>query len=567
MKKLIIAEKPSVAKEIAKVVGASKRGNGFLEGEDALVSWCVGHLVGLQNPEGYDDKYKFWNLEDLPIFPGAFKRIVFPSTKKQFQILKKLMNSKDVGSVVNACDAGREGELIFRLVYEEAGCKKPSYRLWISSMEASAIKDALNHTQPCSAYDTLYESAKARQEADWLIGMNLSRYYTKKKNQKGVFFPVGRVQTPTLAMIVAREDEIKNFQKQKYYTVELACDGMTFSTERIDRPDEAEGVLSGVGENVQVSDVVEKKKTTKPDLPFDLTTLQRECNKYFGYSAQQTLDLTQALYEKKLVTYPRTDSRHLTEDMTESVTRDLLSKINYDPGRAKVVFNSAKVTDHHAIIPTASSLQADLSSLSDSESNVYKLILNKLHASFGFPLIENTTKVIVNAGGAEFTCSGKVVEDEGFTKYLKEYKKPGEATTLPSVRKGDILHIQSKEMKEKYTSPPSKYTEDTLLKAMETAGSDALEEGVEVERKGIGTPATRASTIESLVKRSLVRRDKKSLVPTESGCELVAFVDHSITSAEMTAEWENELYKIKEGKESPAAFQEKIKAFIRSVVE
>ena len=477
------------------------------------------------------------------------------------------MNSKDVGSVVNACDAGREGELIFRLVYEEAGCKKPSYRLWISSMEASAIKDALNHTQPSSAYDTLYESAKARQEADWLIGMNLSRYYTKKKNQKGIFFPVGRVQTPTLAMIVAREDEIKNFQKQKYYTVELACDGMTFSTERIDCPDEAEGVLSGVGENVQVSDVVEKKKTTKPDLPFDLTTLQRECNKYFGYSAQQTLDLTQALYEKKLVTYPRTDSRHLTEDMTESVTRDLLSKINYDPGRAKVVFNSAKVTDHHAIIPTASSLQADLSSLSDSESNVYKLILNKLHASFGFPLIENTTKVIVNAGGAEFTCSGKVVEDEGFTKYLNEYKKPGEASTLPSVRKGDILHIQSKEMKEKYTSPPSKYTEDTLLKAMETAGSDALEEGVEVERKGIGTPATRASTIESLVKRSLVRRDKKSLVPTENGCELVAFVDHSITSAEMTAEWENELYKIKEGKESPAAFQEKIKVFIRSVVE
>ena len=567
MKKLIIAEKPSVAKEIAKVVGASKRGNGFLEGEDALVSWCVGHLVGLQNPEDYDDKYKFWNLDDLPIFPNVFKRIVFPSTKKQFQILKKLMNSKEVGSVVNACDAGREGELIFRLVYEEARCKKPSYRLWISSMEASAIKDALNHTQPSSAYDTLYDSAKARQEADWLIGMNLSRYYTKKKNQKGVFFPVGRVQTPTLAMIVAREDEIKNFQKEKYYTVELACDGMTFSTERIDHPDEAEGILSGVGENVQVSDVVEKKKTTKPDLPFDLTTLQRECNKYFGYSAQQTLDLTQALYEKKLVTYPRTDSRHLTEDMTESVTRDLLSKINYDPGRAKVVFNSAKVTDHHAIIPTASSLQADLSSLSDSESNVYKLILNKLHASFGFPLIENTTKVIVNAGGAEFTCSGKVVEDEGFTKYLKEYKKPGEATTLPSVRKGDILHIQSKEMKEKYTSPPSKYTEDTLLKAMETAGSDALEEGVEVERKGIGTPATRASTIESLVKRSLVRRDKKSLVPTESGCELVAFVDHSITSAEMTAEWENELYKIKEGKESPAAFQEKIKAFIRSVVE
>lgn len=567
MKKLIIAEKPSVAKEIAKVVGASKRGNGFLEGEDALVSWCVGHLVGLQNPEGYDDKYKFWNLEDLPIFPGTFKRIVFPSTKKQFQILKKLMNSKDVGSVVNACDAGREGELIFRLVYEEAGCKKPSYRLWISSMEASAIKDALNHTQPSSAYNTLYESAKARQEADWLIGMNLSRYYTKKKNQKGVFFPVGRVQTPTLAMIVAREDEIKNFQKQKYYTVELACDGMTFSTERIDRPDEAEGVLSGVGENVQVSDVVEKKKTTKPDLPFDLTTLQRECNKYFGYSAQQTLDLTQALYEKKLVTYPRTDSRHLTEDMTESVTRDLLSKNSYDPERTKVVFNSAKVTDHHAIIPTASSLQTDLSSLSDSESNVYKLILNKLYASFGFPLIENTTKVIVNAGGAEFTCSGKVVEDEGFTKYLKEYKKSGEAVTLPPVRKGDILHVQSKEMKEKYTSPPSKYTEDTLLKAMETAGSDALEEGVEVERKGIGTPATRASTIESLVKRSLVRRDKKSLVPTESGCELVAFVDHSITSAEMTAEWENELYKIKEGKESPAAFQEKIKAFIRSVVE
>lgn len=566
MKKLIIAEKPSVAREIAKVVGASKRNDGYLEGDDVIVSWCVGHLVGLANPEAYDKKYKFWNLDDLPIFPDAFQRIVYSSTKKQFQVLKKLMHSKNVDSVVNACDAGREGELIFRLVYEEAGCKKPSYRLWISSMEASAIKDALRNIKPSSAYDTLYESARARQEADWLIGMNLSRYYTKKKNQRGIFFPVGRVQTPTLAMIVARDDEIKNFQKEKYYTVELLCNGMTLSTERIDRLDEAENILNGVGDDVQVSDVILKKKTTKPDLPFDLTTLQRECNKYFGYSAKETLDYTQSLYEKKLVTYPRTDSRHLTQDMVESITNGLLAEDDYDSARIQVVFNSAKVSDHHAIIPTASSVEADLSGLSSGEEKVYRLISDKFHSSFGFPLIENTTKVIVNVGEAEFTCSGKVVEDDGFTKFLKEYKKSSDAATLPSVNTGDILHVDSKEVKEKYTSPPAKYTEDTLLKAMETAGSNALEEGVEVERKGIGTPATRASTIEALVNRNLIRREKKALVPTESGCALVAFVDPIVTSAEMTAEWENELYKIKEGAEKPDVFQAKVKSAIRNIV-
>lgn len=317
---------------------------------------------------------------------------------------------------------------------------------------------------------------------------------------------------------------------------------------------------------MQVSDVIQKKKTTKPDLPFDLTTLQRECNKYFGYSAKETLDYTQSLYEKKLVTYPRTDSRHLTQDMVESITHSLLAEDRYDSARIQVVFNSAKVSDHHAIIPTVSSMETDLSDLSTGEEKVYRLVSDKFHSSFGFPLIENTTKVIVNVGETAFTCSGKVVEDDGFTRFLKEYKKSSDAATLPSVSTGDVLHVDSKEVKEKYTSPPSRYTEDTLLKAMETAGSSALEEGGEAERKGIGTPATRASTIESLVSRNLVRREKKALVPTESGCALVSFVDPIVTSAEMTAEWENELYKIKEGAETPDVFQAKVKSAIKSIV-
>ena len=395
--------------------------------------------------------------------------------------MKKLLNDKEVENVVNACDAGREGESIFRLVYNQANCKKKMKRLWISSMEDSAIKDGFNNLKDGSYYDDLFESAKARAIADWLVGMNISRLYSCLYKQN---YSVGRVQTPTLAMIVNRDDEINNFKKEKYYTVELSLDGFSLSTDRIDYRITTEQLINLVDDSIEITDVVQKEKITKPELPFDLTTLQRECNMYFGYSAKQTLDYAQSLYEKKLITYPRTDSRCLTEDMITSVINNILGKNDFDTERIKIVFNSKKVTDHHAIIPTISSLKEDISGLPESEARVYRLITNKLHASVGYSLVENTTKIVSEFDGFEFISSGKVIIDEGFTKYLKEYKtKKTEDALLPDVKVGDVFEIKNKEIKEKYTTPPKHFTEDTLLKAMEVTGNDALEKGIEVERK------------------------------------------------------------------------------------
>lgn len=413
---LVIAEKPSVAISIAKIIGATKKKDGYYEGNGYRVSWCVGHLVQIANPDSYDEKYAKWNMVDLPIIPKEYKYEVSKTTKKQFSILKKLMNDKEIDKVINACDAGREGEAIFRLVYNQANCKKKIKRLWISSMEDSAIKDGFDNLQDGSLYDNLFESAQARAIADWLVGMNLSRLYSCLYKQN---YSVGRVQTPTLAMIVKRDDEIDNFKKEKYYTVEIDLDGFSLSTDRIDDKTVADQLLNLVGNTIEINDVIQKEKVTKPELPFDLTTLQRECNKYFGYSAKQTLDYAQSLYEKKFITYPRTDSRYLTEDMITSTINNILGKNDFDSERIKVIFNSKKVTDHHAIIPTASSLNEDLSSIPESEAKVYKLILDKLHASVGYPLIENTTKIVAEFDGFEFTSSGKVIKEEGFTKYLK----------------------------------------------------------------------------------------------------------------------------------------------------
>lgn len=454
---LVIAEKPSVAISIAKVIGATKKKDGYYEGNGYRVSWCVGHLIQMANPDSYDEKYAKWNIEDLPIIPSAYKYEVSKSTKKQFSILKKLLNDKEVENVVNACDAGREGESIFRLVYNQANCKKKMKRFWISSMEDSAIKDGFNNLKDGSYYDDLFESAKARAVADWLVGMNISRLYSCLYKQN---YSVGRVQTPTLAMIVNRDDEIRNFKKEKYYAVDLSLDGFSISTDRIDDRTTTEQLINLVGSSIEITDVIQKEKITKPELPFDLTTLQRECNKYFGYSAKQTLDYAQSLYEKKLITYPRTDSRCLTEDMITSVINNILGKNDFDTERIKMVFNSKKVTDHHAIIPTISSLKDDISALPESEAKVYKLIINKLHASVGLPLVENTTKIIAEFDGFEFSSSGKVIIDEGFTKYLKEYKtKKTEDVLLPDVKVGDVFEIRNKEVKEKYTSPPKHFTE------------------------------------------------------------------------------------------------------------
>ncbi|HEN5982884.1 TPA: DNA topoisomerase 3 [Streptococcus agalactiae] len=561
---LVIAEKPSVAISIAKVIGATKKKDGYYEGNGYRVSWCVGHLIKMANPESYDEKYAKWNMADLPIIPKEYKYEIAKSTKKQFTILKKLMNDKDIDIVINACDAGREGEAIFRLVYNQANCKKKMKRLWISSMEDSAIKDGFDNLKDGKVYDNLFASAQARAIADWIVGMNLSRLYSCLYKQN---YSVGRVQTPTLSMIVNRDDEIANFKKEKYYTVELSLNGFTLSTDRIDDEITAEQLLNLVGDKIEITDVIQKEKITKPELPFDLTTLQRECNKYFGYSAKQTLDYAQSLYEKKLITYPRTDSRCLTEDMIVSTVNNILGKNDFDTGRIKTVFNSKKVTDHHAIIPTASSMNGDLTSLPESELKVYELILNKLHASVGYPLIENTTKIVAEFDGFEFTSSGKVVVDEGFTKYLNEYaKKKNEDTVLPDVKIGYSLDIKDKEIKEKYTSPAKHFTEDLLLKAMELAGNDALEKGVEVERKGLGTPATRAGIIENLIFKGFVERDKKNLIATHKGISLVTIVADTFKSAETTAKWEMELSDIAQGQSSKENFLEAIENEIKEVV-
>ena len=562
MRILVISEKPSVAISISKVLGATSKKDGYYEGNGYRVSWCVGHLVQMANPESYDEKYMKWNIEDLPIIPKEYKYEVAKATKKQFAILKKLMNDKDVEFVINACDAGREGEAIFRLVYNEAHCKKKMKRLWISSMEDSAIKEGFDNLKDGSFYDNLFESALSRAIADWLIGMNISRLYSCLYNQN---YSIGRVQTPTLSMIVDRDDEIANFKKEKYYTVELSMNGFILSTDRIDDEIAAEQLINLVGDKIEITDVIQKEKITKPELPFDLTTLQRECNKYFKYSAKQTLDYAQSLYEKKLITYPRTDSRCLTEDMITGMINNILGKNDFDTQRIKAIFNSSKVTDHHAIIPTVSSLSEDLSSIPESEAKVYRLISNKFHASVGYPLIENTTKIVAEFDVFEFTSTGKVMKEEGFTKYLKEYKsKKNEDTLLPDVNVGDVLEVKDKEIKEKYTKPPKHFTEDTLLKAMEIAGNDSLDKNVEVERKGLGTPATRAGIIENLIYKGFIERDKKNFIATHKGISLITIVADTFKSAETTAKWEMELSDIAQGKSSKEEFLNTIEHEIRN---
>ena len=562
---LVIAEKPSVALSIAKVIGAKNKKDGHYEGNGYRVSWCVGHLIQMANPDAYDEKYAKWNIDDLPIIPSEYQYEVAKATKKQFNTLKKLMNDKEIDTVINACDAGREGEAIFRLVYNEVKCKKKMKRLWISSMEDSAIKDGFDNIKDGKDYDNLFESAQARMVADWLVGMNISRLYSCLYKQN---YSVGRVQTPTLSMIVKRDDEIANFKKEKYYTVELELDGFTLSTERIDSLEVAEQLKNLLENRIEIADVIQKEKIIKPDLPFDLTTLQRECNKYFGYSAKQTLDYAQSLYEKKLITYPRTDSRYLTEDMITSTVNNILGKNDFDTERIKIVFNSKKVTDHHAVIPTVSSLSEDISKLPESEAKVYRLISNKFHASVGYSLTQNTTKIVAEFDGFEFTSTGNVIKEEGFTKYLKEYKsKKNEESVLPEVNVGDVLEIKEKEIKEKYSQPPKHFTEDTLLKAMELAGSDALEKGVEVEREGLGTPATRAGIIENLIYKEFIERDKKNLIATPKGKSLIEIVADNFKSAEMTAQWEMELSEIAQGKSSKKEFLEKIEEQIKHTVE
>lgn len=561
--KLVIAEKPSVAMSIAKVLGANSRKDGYIEGNNYIVSWCVGHLIRMSNPESYNEKYRKWDIADLPIFPDNYKYEISKYTKKQYGILKKLLTDKNVTQVINACDAAREGELIFRLVYKQAGCKKPIKRLWISSMEDKAIKEGFNNLKDGREYENLYRSALARGQADWLVGMNLSRYYSCLHNNN---YSVGRVQTPTLAMVVDRDKSIRNFVKEKYFTVQIKAQDIDLETSRINEKEKAEKLLLSIPELVKIKEIEKKRKITRPDRLFDLTTLQRECNKYFGYSAKQTLDYAQSLYEKKLITYPRTDSGFLTDDMFDNVKKYVDSFGNdFDDKNFKSIFNSKKVEDHTAIIPTSGSLDFDTRSLQASEEKVFELIKAKLLAARLGNLITENTKVICDVEGYEFTSRGTVVIDEGFTKYLTSYTKKKEDKVLPRLNKGDSLKIEDKKINEKYTNPPKAYTEDTLLKDMELAGKDAKQEA-DIETKGLGTPATRAGTIENLIQKELVKRDERKLISTDKGEKLISLVADFLRNPNTTVDWEVKLHEISEGKADLKDFIGDVEKRIREVI-
>lgn len=569
--KLVIAEKPSVALTLAKVIGANTKKDGYCEGNGYIVSWCVGHLIQMSNPDKINSEWKIWSLGNLPMIPKEYKYEITKATKKQYVILKKLLDSDRVDTVVNACDAGREGELIFRLVYNQAKCTKKIQRLWISSMENKAIEDGFKNLKDGNNYENLYKSASARAIADWLVGMNLSRLYSCIYNQT---YSVGRVQTPTLHLIAKRDSEISTFKKQKYYTVDIASDNLKLVSERIDDLSEANSLLENIkseyfNKDIELTNVENKEVSIKPEKPYDLTTLQREANKYFGYSANDTLNTTQSLYEKKLVTYPRTDSRYLTNDMTDTI-KELLQGLDsgytINEDNFNSIFDSSKVTDHYAIIPTLTGIsKAD--GLSDKEYNVYNLIKNKLLASCSDNLIESNTNISITYQGHNFSAKGKSVIEQGFTKYLQEYIKNKGDSKLPNLSQGDSIMLKYFELSEKYTKPQSHYNENTLLKAMETAGLDALDKNIEVERNGLGTPATRASIIESLIRKELIERDKKNLLITDKGNRLVAVVEDNFKSADTTSEWEMKLSKISSGEVDADDFIKEIERSITEVID
>ena len=563
----------------AKVLGATSRQDGYLEGNGYLVSWCVGHLVELAPPNIYDAKYVKWSIADLPILPQKWQYLVSASTKKQFGILQKLMHRPDVDSMICATDAGREGELIFRLVYRQAGCKKPFSRLWLSSMEENAIREGFAHLKPSTEYDALYNAALCRERADWMVGINASRLFSCLYGQP---LAVGRVMTPVLAMTVVREAAIAAFVPEKFYTVALTlADGGSASSKRFAQKMDAERLLSKCRkeERVTVQKMKRKEKYESPPPLYDLTALQRDANRLLGFTAQQTLDYAQSLYEKRLITYPRTDSRFLTEDMAASIpglvtdTGKVFAVEKPLPIHVRQVINGSKVTDHHALLPTKSMANADLAALPVGERNVLRLIAARLLCAVGEPHRYAETTLITECAGEEFTAKGKVVLSEGWKameqKMLGELLgKQKEQATLPDVQEQSQCSIVVAELKEGQTTPPKHFTEDTLLHAMETASADSMPEGV--ERQGIGTPATRAATIEKLVQKGFLERkgEKKSkiLLPTDKGKALITVMPEEIQSAEMTADWETKLLRIERGEMEPEEFMTEIKDMISSLV-
>ena len=555
---LVIAEKPSVGAAIGKVLGASCRKDGYLEGNNYIVSWCVGHLVGLADASSYDERFAKWRYSDLPIVPDEWLFEVPKDKQKQFKVLCDLMLDKRVTELVCATDAGREGELIFRLVYKKAGCTKPFKRLWISSLEDSAIREGFAHLRSSGEYDRLYEAALARSKADWIVGINGTRLFSTLYHKKLV---VGRVQTPTLAMLVEREGKISTFHKEKYFNVHISKENLTADLEKVKTEEEAKAVAAACDKKqAVVSSLKKETKTVNPPRLYDLTTLQREANRYYGFTAQQALDLVQSLYEKKLLTYPRTDSQFITEDM-ESTARQvigivsrklpLFGGITHEPDIGRIT-NNAKVTDHHAIIPTVQLEKQDLGELPESEQKIIRLVAMRLLSATGEKHIYDETSVTLTCEGYEFRAKGKTVVQDGwksvercFKETLKSKEKDEPERSLPSLNEKDILSSVDASVTEHYTSPPKPYTEDSLLSAMETAGNAEFDD--DTEKKGLGTPATRAGIIEKLVKGGFVERKGKSLVPTKDGNNLVCVLPEQITSPTMTAEWENTLMQIERG--------------------
>ena len=579
--KLVIAEKPSVAQSIARVIGADERKDGYKEGKGYLVSWCVGHLIELAPPEKYGEQWKKWTYESLPMIPEKWQHEIKGDTAAQYKVLKELMNDSRVDTIVAATDSGREGELIFRLVYNQAGCNKPVKRLWISSMEESAVREGFANLKPGSDYDNLYYSALCRQRADWLVGLNGTRLFTVLYG--GKVLKVGRVQTPTLAMIVDREEKIINFKKGQYFTVHIMMDGIEAATGRIDDKGRADEIAKAC-KNGQalVTSVIKEEKSIAPPKLYGLTTLQRDANRLFGFTAKQTLEYTQSLYEKKLATYPRTDSQFLSDDMeqtardvTEAVIRSVLFEKNVvsNPD-IKRVLDSKKVTDHHAIIPTMEIADTDLAALPEPERKVLSLIANRLLCATGEKHLYDTVRAEFSCGGHVFAVSGKSVTHNGWKDFENAFKRSfkvavdrdGESDEkkLPELSEGQTFDRVQTKTSEHFTNPPKRFTEDSLLAAMERAGAEDM--GDDVERKGLGTPATRADVIEKLVKDGFVRREKKQIVPTEDGIKLITVLPDVVKSPKLTADWENALTLVAKGEYSMQEFMDGIADMVKGLV-
>ena len=580
--RLVIAEKPSVAQTIAAALGIKGKQDGYIEGGGYLISWCVGHLVQLAEAAAYGEQYRKWQLDSLPILPEEWQYAVDPDKGKQFATLKELMHRADVSEVINACDAGREGELIFRFVYEVAGCKKPMRRLWISSMEDGAIKAGFASLKDGREYDALFASALCRAKADWLIGINATRLFSCLY---GKTLNVGRVQTPTLKMLTDRDAAISHFQKEKYYHVRLCLSGAEAASGRISDKAEADALKGAceAGKAVCVSVTREKKSAAPPKL-FDLTSLQREANRIFGYTAKQTLDLAQALYEKRLLTYPRTDSSYLTDDMggtAAGIIALLCEKLpfmagaDFTPDIAKVT-DSKKVSDHHAIIPTMELAKADPDALPESEKNILTLAGARLLLATAEPHIYEAVTAVFSCADTEFTARGKTVLSDGWKEIERRYRATlkqksdpedgeNEGVTLPELSEGQGFPNPAAKVTEHTTTPPKPHSEASLLSAMERAGNGDTDP--DAERRGLGTPATRAAVIEKLVKGGFAERKGKQLIPTQNGAALISVLPDMLTSPQLTAEWENNLTQIAKGAADPGEFLSGIEAMARELVQ